>query len=113
MKKADRAIITSGLVVAASTAGLPAVRGYGTVIFQLVMGAAWSIVARLSSGIFADRHQGIVWLVNNRGKHRGVLSHRHPFMAALSKPFAEVANTHHRLLDGFLCDHAVYLIPGD
>jgi len=63
MKRADRAIITSGLVVAASTAGLAAVRGYGTVLFQFVVLGAWSIVARLSSGIFADRHQGIVWLV--------------------------------------------------
>jgi hypothetical protein len=63
MKRADRAIITSGLVVAASTAGLAAVRGYGTVMFQLVVLGAWSIVARLSSGLFADRHQGIVWLV--------------------------------------------------
>ena len=63
MKRADRAIITSGFVVAASTAGLAAVRGYGTVMFQLVVLGAWSIVARLSSGIFADRHQGLVWLV--------------------------------------------------
>src|SRR5712664_4003891 len=63
MKRADRAIITSGFVVAASTAGLAAVRSYGTVMFQLVVLGAWSIVARLSSGIFADRHQGLVWLV--------------------------------------------------
>ena len=63
MKSADRAIITSGLVVAASTAGLDAVRGYGTVMFQLVVLGAWSIVARLSSGMFADRHGGIVLFV--------------------------------------------------
>ncbi len=63
MERADRAIITSGFVVAASTAGLAAVRSYGTVMFQLVVLGAWSIVARLSSGIFADRHQGLVWLV--------------------------------------------------
>jgi hypothetical protein len=63
MKRADRAIITSGLIVAVSSAGLAAVRGYGTVLFQLVVLGAWSIVARLSSGMFADRHQGIVWLV--------------------------------------------------
>ena len=63
MKRADRAMITSGLVVAASTFGLAAVRGYGTVIFQFVVLGAWSIVARLSSGMFADRHHGIVWLV--------------------------------------------------
>lgn len=63
MKRADRAMITSDLVVAASTAGLAAVRGYGTVMFQFVVLGARSIVARLSSGMFADRHQGIVWLV--------------------------------------------------
>ncbi len=40
MKRADRAIITSGFVVAASTAGLAAVRSYGTVMFQLVVRAA-------------------------------------------------------------------------
>jgi len=32
-------------------------------MFQLVVLGAWSIVARLSSGIFADRHQGLVWLL--------------------------------------------------
>ena len=55
MKRADRAIMTSGVIVAASTAGLAAVRGFGTVMFQFVVLGAWSIVARLSSGMFADR----------------------------------------------------------
>lgn len=61
MRRADRAIVTSSLVVAVSTACLAAVPGYGTVLFQLVVLGAWSIVARFSSGMFADRHQGIVW----------------------------------------------------
>ncbi|MGH9716799.1 MAG: hypothetical protein ACRD4R_08760 [Candidatus Acidiferrales bacterium] len=63
MKRADQAIATSGLVVAASTAGLAAVRGYGTVLFQLVVLGAWSIVAHITSGLFADHHQGIVWTI--------------------------------------------------
>ena len=63
MKGADKAITTSGLVAMASTAGLVAVRGYGTVLFQIVVLGAWSIVANLTSGSFADQHKGIVWIV--------------------------------------------------
>lgn len=63
MKSADKAIITSGLIAAASTAGLDAVRGYGTVLFQVVVLWAWSIVEDFTSGSFADQHHGIVWIV--------------------------------------------------
>lgn len=63
MKRADKAIAASGLVVAASTAGLAAVSGYGTLLFQIVMLGAWSIVAHFTSGSFADHHQGVVWTV--------------------------------------------------
>jgi hypothetical protein len=63
MKSADKAITTSGLIAIASTAGLVAVRGWGTVLFQIVVLGAWSIVAHFSSGLFADQHHGIVWIV--------------------------------------------------
>jgi H+/Cl- antiporter ClcA len=63
MKSADKAIITSGLIAAASTAGLAAVRGYGTVLFQIVVLWAWSIVASITSGSFADQHHEVVWIV--------------------------------------------------
>jgi hypothetical protein len=63
MKSADKAIITSGAIAAASTAGLAGVRGYGTVLFQTVVLGAWSIVAHFTSDLFADQHHGIVWIV--------------------------------------------------
>jgi hypothetical protein len=63
MRVADRAFLASCTVVAASTAGLPFVRGYGTGLFQLVVLGAWAIVARLSSGMFADQHHGPLWVV--------------------------------------------------
>ena len=63
MKSADKAITTSGLIAIASTAGLVAVRGWGTVLFQIVVLGAWSIVAHFTSGLFADQHHGIVWIV--------------------------------------------------
>ncbi len=63
MRVADRAFLASRTVVAASTGGLPFVRGYGTGLFQLVVLGAWAIVARLSSGMFADQHHGPLWVV--------------------------------------------------
>jgi hypothetical protein len=63
MKGADKTIIVSGLVAAASTAGFAAVRGYGTVLIQIETFWAWSIVTSLTSGSFADQHLGISWFV--------------------------------------------------
>jgi hypothetical protein len=51
------------MVVAGSTAALPFVRGYGTGLFQLVVLGAWAIIAKLSSGTFADQHHGPLWVV--------------------------------------------------
>ena len=62
-KTPRRVLLTSAAVVGASTALLPSVTGYGTVLFQLVALGAWSIVAQLSSGRFADLHHGPVWAV--------------------------------------------------
>jgi hypothetical protein len=55
-------LVTSG-AVGASTAFLPAVGGYGTVLFQLVALNAWGIVAALTSQAYADRSPGSIWLV--------------------------------------------------
>lgn len=63
MKKVDRIFVICAAIVALSTAVLPEVRGYGTVLFQFVVLGAWSIIARLSSGAFADTHHGFLWLV--------------------------------------------------
>lgn len=48
-------------LVAASTAGLPLVRGYGTELFQIVALTAWALVAAIASGAYADTHHGAVW----------------------------------------------------
>ena len=50
-------------VVLASTALLPSITGYGTVLFQVVVLGAWGIVAALTSGLFADLHHPVVWIV--------------------------------------------------
>jgi len=63
MRFAETVLFACGVLVASSTAGLPYVRGYGTGLFQLVTLGAWSIIARFSSGIFADRHHGMLWAV--------------------------------------------------
>jgi hypothetical protein len=60
---ADTIAFTCEGLVAASTAGLPYVIGYGTAQFQLVVLGAWSIIAHLSSGKIADQHHGVLWAV--------------------------------------------------
>jgi hypothetical protein len=60
---ADKVFFATGVLVAGSTAGLPYVTGYGTGLFQLVVLGAWSIIAHLSSGMFADQHHGVLWAV--------------------------------------------------
>lgn len=61
MRATDRVLVTSSLLVAGSTVGLPYVSGYGTVLFQLLGLGAWRIAAKLSSGIFASQHLSILW----------------------------------------------------
>jgi phosphotransferase system glucose/maltose/N-acetylglucosamine-specific IIC component len=53
---------TTGAVVA-STALLPSVTGYGTVLYQAVALASWAIVARLVSSSFADQRDAVVLMV--------------------------------------------------
>ncbi len=63
MQSADKAMLGSCVAIAVSTAGLPFVRGYGTGLFQLVALSAWGIIAKLTSGRFADQHHGLLWTV--------------------------------------------------
>ena len=63
MKTADKVFLISSGAVALSTAGLPYVTGYGTRLFQLVLLGAWYLLAHLSSGMFADQHHAILYVV--------------------------------------------------
>jgi len=56
-----RALALGIAVVAASTAALPSVTGYGTVLYQSVVLSAWGLVAASTSGRYADLHHGPVW----------------------------------------------------
>lgn len=58
-----RALGVGVAAVAASSAAFPWVTGYGTVLFQRVAFGAWTLVADLTSGTFADLHHGPVWFV--------------------------------------------------
>jgi hypothetical protein len=63
MKITPNVVLASTIgVVGLSTSLLPFVRGYGTVLFQIVVLGAWRIVAGLTSGEFADHHHGPVWV---------------------------------------------------
>jgi len=46
-----------------TTLALPFVAGYGTSLFQAVVGGAWSVVATFTSDTFADRHKLVVWFI--------------------------------------------------
>ena len=59
----NRTLMASLTVVAASTAALPWIYGYGTVLFQVVVLGAWSILARATSQVYADRHHGPMWAI--------------------------------------------------
>ena len=63
MKTPDKIFLTSAATVALTTATLPYVTGYGTVLDQLVVLGALSLVAHFSSGPFAEHHHSVVWPV--------------------------------------------------
>lgn len=56
-----RVLLVCLALVVASTFALPYVTGYGTRLFQVVVLGAWSIVAKTTSGAFADQHDLVVW----------------------------------------------------
>jgi hypothetical protein len=59
--RADRSLFLSAAVIAASSLVFPWVGGYGTVLFQVVTLNAWSLLAGLTSGRYADYHHGLLW----------------------------------------------------
>ena len=63
MKRADRVFATSTAIIGLTTAVLPHVGGYGTVVFQIIVLGAGNILAHFTSGLFADQHEGIVWAI--------------------------------------------------
>ena len=63
MTSEARVITVGSALVAVGTGALPFVRGWGTILFQLVVLNAWGIVAGATSASFADRHHEVVWPV--------------------------------------------------
>lgn len=61
MSSPRRVLVGGTAVVAASTAALPQITGYGTILYQNVVLGAWGIVAAVTSGKYADQHHGPVW----------------------------------------------------
>src|SRR5262245_50768176 len=58
-----RTFVVGTALVALSTIILPWITGYGTVLFQVIVLGAWMILASLTSGTFADQHNGPLWSV--------------------------------------------------
>jgi hypothetical protein len=63
VKRPDKVLLTATAIVALTTATLPYITGYGTILFQIVALGAGDIVAHFSSQLFADHHQGVIWSV--------------------------------------------------
>ena len=63
MRTAGKTLIGSETTVALTTLAFPFITGYGTVLFQVVVLGAWGIVARVTSGKFADLHHTMLWSV--------------------------------------------------
>ncbi len=49
-------------IVGLSTLKLSTISGYGTVLFQIVALGAWGVVASVTSEVFADQNNTIVWV---------------------------------------------------
>jgi NhaP-type Na+/H+ or K+/H+ antiporter len=58
---ADSTFIISTIAVALSGFALPFVTGYGTVLFQAVVLGGWALLAKTTSGRFADQNHGVLW----------------------------------------------------
>ena len=59
--KPGTVLIVGISLVALSTVFFPFIYGYGMMLFQLVVLLAWSVVAAVSSGVFADQHHEFIW----------------------------------------------------
>jgi hypothetical protein len=60
LKTPDNVFLTSAATVALSTATLPYITGYGTVLFPLVVLGASSLDAHFSSGLFAEHNHSVI-----------------------------------------------------
>src|SRR4051812_24841071 len=58
-----KVLLAAAGAVGASTAVLPSVTGYGTILFQVVALGAWGLVAAVTSGMYAHTHHPVVWSV--------------------------------------------------
>jgi len=56
-------LLAAACIVGASTAALPGVTGYGTILFQLVAFGAWGFAASVTSGRYVDTHHALLWSV--------------------------------------------------
>jgi hypothetical protein len=56
-----RTLIGATFAVGASTIAIPYATGYGTILFQWVVLGAWGVVARTTSGRYADTHRPVVY----------------------------------------------------
>lgn len=59
----DRAFVLTSAIVMFSTIGFQSVRGYGTVLFQVVALTAWRVLASATSGTYADQHHSVLWII--------------------------------------------------
>ena len=55
------ALLSGAAASGLATVGMPFISGYGTVLAQVVGLSAWSLVASVWSGEFADQHHQFVW----------------------------------------------------
>jgi hypothetical protein len=58
-----KVLLAAACMVGASTAALPSVTGYGTIVFQIVAFSAWDIAVSITSGRYVDRHHALLWSV--------------------------------------------------
>jgi hypothetical protein len=63
MTTSQRTFLGTVVAVAASSAALPSVTGYGTNLFQFVALGGWATVAAIASDAFADQNHIVVWSV--------------------------------------------------
>lgn len=61
MTSETKTVVAGTSVVALSTSALPFVTGYGTILSQVLVLGAWSLVASVTSGAFANQHHEAVW----------------------------------------------------
>ncbi|MDP3070332.1 MAG: hypothetical protein Q8N18_08595 [Opitutaceae bacterium] len=61
--RARRSFIACTTIVAASTFLFPVVTGYGTILYQWIVLGSWALIAKATSGQFANHHHGAMWIL--------------------------------------------------